>query len=199
MSGFESAESSSNSARDDANLELGNQNRTFTCEICLDDSLTSLWPLSCGHAYCRECIESHVKTLVSIGDVYRVNCPTPTCRQPLTMRDIEFVCCADVTASYRLEKKRIDSLRSRDVVPCATPDCAGLLTKAKSAAATMRHCDLCGRDTCLKCMEQHDIAAKCDATGGSDWKVRFENGNLDCVSFESSISTCCNISCFFVS
>jgi hypothetical protein len=172
--GFESAESSGEIEVRTTNGGGGDSRQTqFTCDICLDNVAGTPWALSCGHAYCRECIESHVKTLVAIGDVYRVNCPSPTCRRPLSVRDVEFVCCADVAASYRREKARIDALRTRDVVPCATPDCRGQLAAKHQRLLTMRHCDVCGRDTCLKCMEQHPLAAKCDVAGGTDWKVCF--------------------------
>jgi hypothetical protein len=172
--GFESAESSK---EDEVALDIGKveSERTHTCAICLEE-VKSLWSLSCGHMYCRECIESHVKTLVASGDVFRVVCPTPTCRAPLRDKDVEFVCSADVTAQYRREFARINALRTREVVPCATPDCAGVLSaKHRSRAdgrgpsALSRYCEICGRDTCLSCMEQHDPDEKCDA---ADWKRR---------------------------
>lgn len=53
---------------------------SHSCSICLEQLKGSkCLQLSCGHIFCRSCLEDFWKMCISEGDVGRVGCPDPEC------------------------------------------------------------------------------------------------------------------------
>lgn len=130
------------------------------CPICLEQ-VRSLWPLSCGHSFCRECVEAHVTTRLSENDALHLKCPASACGRPLATGDIKFVCTADVAARVAEQQAMLRDIQTRNrVMPCATPDCPGKLPAVRTNPK-QRFCHTCQRATCTLCREQHAESLAC--------------------------------------
>jgi hypothetical protein len=131
------------------------------CPVCLEE-VHSLWPLSCGHAFCRNCIEAHVKSRVAENDALHLRCLNPICRVAISNEDVRFVCVADVFAQFMTQCAELRALQSsKRTIFCSTPSCDNRPLIFSSADEKERFCDVCERWTCVVCGGSHSPNSAC--------------------------------------
>lgn len=126
------------------------------CAACGDSKqFFEVMELSCGHAYCRECVESLF--LASFKD--ETLFPPRCCRRPLIEQNIDIFLTREIRDTFR-EKE----------IEFATDDRTYCYYKRCSNFIPPNHCDLfqgyarcqkCPRLTCLECKQRYHAGATC--------------------------------------
>ncbi|PPR01177.1 hypothetical protein CVT24_006053, partial [Panaeolus cyanescens] len=148
---------------------------SYPCSICL----TSLkgakcLQLSCGHIFCRSCLEDYWKMCIEEGDISRVVCPDPECvKQAKEAGEEEVARVVTETELQRwkwLRDKR-DIERDPTVVHCPVAVCQTAIPKpqdmdpdsdAESSWNRLRQCPKCGFSFCAFCRRTwHGPLDKC--------------------------------------
>jgi hypothetical protein len=114
-------------------------------------------------AFCRGCVGTHIRTLVSEGRVSSaaLACPCTRCAYTFTAADVHALCGAQTTAKYRKFLTALDST----MVFCPLPGCECV---AERAALTQRgrrlDCKGCGGASCVTCGKPWHALPTCRVT-----------------------------------
>jgi hypothetical protein len=131
------------------------------CPVCLEER-RNLWPLACGHAFCRECVEAHVRTRVASNDALHLKCLNPICRVAMSNADVQNACVSETVAAFETQQAQLRQLQSkRRVVFCSTPTCDNRVLNAAHDDERLRFCDVCEQWTCVICKESHANSSPC--------------------------------------
>eukprot|EP00211_Chloroparvula_japonica_P003345 CAMPEP_0119146162 /NCGR_PEP_ID=MMETSP1310-20130426/38487_1 /TAXON_ID=464262 /ORGANISM="Genus nov. species nov., Strain RCC2339" /LENGTH=523 /DNA_ID=CAMNT_0007138029 /DNA_START=60 /DNA_END=1632 /DNA_ORIENTATION=- len=73
----------------------------ITCPICWDDcKVSQMKSMGCGHLHCKGCLQDHVGTLISNGQVKDIRCPDPNCEIEVTPDIIKAVVDMNLYRKY---------------------------------------------------------------------------------------------------
>lgn len=138
------------------------RNPPGSCRACLETPENLIY-LSCGHGYCRPCLNQ----LVSTGLANRMSFPPRCCngRQGLDMASIQTHLDTDVLARYL---EIVEEYSSRDPVYCANRVCSRYIEqiRIRNSPGKFVRCGQCPTLTCVECKQgqgQHtgDDGATC--------------------------------------
>ena len=135
----------------------------FTCPLCFDafSGAKCCQIQSCGHVFCRSCLEDFWKLLIREGDVSRITCPDPECVKkviPAAEDDVRRVVTQEELERLRWlrEKQLFD--KDPSVLPCPLPFCQRpvprpAVTEAEAASGwdRLRTCPSCSYSFCAYC------------------------------------------------
>ncbi|KAH3732913.1 hypothetical protein Pelo_16250 [Pelomyxa schiedti] len=153
----------------------------FECNICLDEKRISEMFIidGCYHKFCRTCVNQHIKTMVTSGDIsrdrvevvkpkpnvleirettdYGVKCPAPNCRHFLQYGELKQ--CTDPTVMRKFEQFSLGKGLSqlKNLVWCPR----GCGYAAERVAKNPRF-------TCTKCRYAHCLDCEVPWTPGHD-------------------------------
>ncbi|KIM84557.1 hypothetical protein PILCRDRAFT_387571 [Piloderma croceum F 1598] len=131
---------------------------TYACAVCLESHKgTRCLQLSCGHIFCRSCLEAFWKLCIQEGDVGRVGCPDPECVWEAEEEEVARIVTPDEVERWRWlrEKKAIE--KDPTMLHCPLPFCQAAVPKPQgpvedeSGWSRLRTCQSCGFSFCSFC------------------------------------------------
>ncbi|GLB36376.1 putative RWD [Lyophyllum shimeji] len=133
---------------------------SYPCSICLSSFKGSKCvQLTCGHVFCRACIEDFWKLCIAEGEVGRVGCPDPACVKENREADAEEVARV-VTESevdrWRWLREKRNLERDPSIVHCPMAFCQTPIPKPAevedgSGWGRLRSCPACSFSFCAFC------------------------------------------------
>lgn len=133
---------------------------SYPCSICLTSLKGSkCLELTCGHIFCRTCLEDFWKMCIEEGDVGRVGCPDPDCvkagREAVEVEVARVVTDAGVKRwRWLREKRNLD--KDPTIIHCPVAACQAPVMKPtdvdqESGWGRLRQCSQCFFSFCAFC------------------------------------------------
>ena len=124
----------------------------FDCEICFSSLLGSRCRRvePCGHIHCCECLRLYVTSKVRSGDVAKIECPSNSCKESLSLNLIRELVSPEIFERFDrlLLQKTLDKMT--DVVYCPRPTCQ-CVTLREEDDTNMAQCPRCRFSFCILC------------------------------------------------
>ncbi|KAF9073752.1 hypothetical protein BDP27DRAFT_1288622 [Rhodocollybia butyracea] len=138
-----------------------NQN-SYPCSVCLSSFKGSkCLQLSCGHVFCRTCLEDFWGLCITEGEVSRVGCPDPQCVKEGRQADEEEVARAvseETVVRWRWLKEKVMMDRDPTISICPMVLCQKPVPKPHDITANeesgwhrLRTCSSCSYSFCSFC------------------------------------------------
>ena len=126
--------------------------RFFDCEICFSSLPGSKCKRiePCHHTHCCDCLRLHIMTKIGCGDVTKINCPSGSCEEVISLNLIQELVSSDAFERFDrlLLQKTLDKMT--DVVYCPRPSCR-CVTLRDEDGTTMARCPRCHFSFCTLC------------------------------------------------
>lgn len=134
----------------------------FTCEICYDDvEGLDTYALPCGHAFCRPCWITYLRSAFENGLVAASTtvCPRHDCGERLASEDVESI---DAELSPRWKKALLSSYITKHELyrPCPGADCHVVAYMPHVSQRTIT-CEQCTTSCCFQCGHRPHEPAQC--------------------------------------
>lgn len=138
-----------------------------TCKVCMDGVPLGLeFHLSCGHVYCRSCVQEFLKVKIQSRSILDLNCPEEGCRLQFGKSEIEALSAPEVYQKYidfRLDR---EIMMDNKIRWCPRPKCGNHIVNLKNSNYVQ--C-VCGAEICFKCGEEKH-KGKCEKTFIENYK-----------------------------
>ncbi|KAI8056837.1 hypothetical protein BDF22DRAFT_668187 [Syncephalis plumigaleata] len=164
------------------NASLSTVRRKSTKHIIKDDTVKAALLLSCGHAYCHECIKRYVELYVKRGGYTTtlLHCPIPKCTHEITTNteDVARIIDPHLLAQWRGETEAKPTM-TRTIL-CPNKTCRATLMPTASQSFSWDSsifCSQCGFKFCVKCTTANHIGFPCSNlntnsnTNSNQWSV----------------------------
>lgn len=176
-------------------------NQSIYCSICFD-SITPFdqKKLSCGHAYCTDCLTGYIDLKLKEKSTAGMQCPDPMCRRKLSPPEIKYVLNNNTTKmdayyNIRLEEYNIRHNKPSTITDPATAALINKTTKpCPSCKSSIEKNGGCKHMTCSRC--KHEFCWECL----TNWRYRFITGhdNFYCPKSNLMINSLNRINNLFV-
>ena len=142
---------------------------TLECSICFNDTNDGV-QLSCGHAFCKDCLRRIVNNAVKEQSTRTLVCPStkPRCTRTLSLVEVAAITNNDGALINRLATilDRETLIREHDAQPCPGrpgKNCNAVLMRATPQEAQIARCGECERDYCNACFlpAEHHRGVNC--------------------------------------
>ena len=134
------------------------KNQNTICVICLEDLLqNNIFTLTlCGHNFCKECLQSYIKSQINSIPIIDLPLSCVTCKQVILNTDIfNLFLKAEIDyILYQLTKTFMtNKLNSDKFNWCENPDCSFIYNKRQlnEYNLTVRNCPNCNKTYCTLC------------------------------------------------
>ena len=137
---------------------------TETCLICFDDRpLSMFYRASCGHNYCKICLETHYKIKTKDGDVLKLSCIDPNCEREIEEDEIlNFLINKELRDKFIKFKKNKLLMLNPNARFCCKPGCEGTMIGSKITKRKLI-CPLCSTAICFNCNQPwHGLFVGCN-------------------------------------
>jgi len=134
------------------------------CKICCDEfSIQDEWfELSCGHAYCKECLNRLIEVLVNQGGVLAMLCPQPGCGESMKSEEIKTLCSPETHKKYICFSELAALRADPNVRWCPVLKCSNYVRGPPTdPLIDWLACGTCGAQVCFKCGEERHDPAQC--------------------------------------
>lgn len=134
-----------------------------SCMICYSDKIgTDFGVLPCGHnTYCLKCLSEYCNTNIQSGEVFKLNCPDPSCKVSLPKILVESLLSREVYEKWeRLVREKTLELRA-DVTNC--PRCQEIVYA--ELEESFGNCKKCCYPFCIVCREAYHPVTPCIPSG----------------------------------
>jgi len=133
------------------------------CMVCFDKKpFDQFYGASCGHNYCKSCLETHYKIKTKDGDVLKVSCIDPKCDRMIEEDEIlSFLVDEELRAKFKRFRENKLAMLNPNVRFCCKPNCDG--TMVGSQLKRKLTCPLCGTAVCFNCNQPwHGLFVGCN-------------------------------------
>ena len=127
------------------------------CPVCMEPAEQPVVELSCGHTYCKDCLQDFVKAKIDHGK-FPINCfytskVGRTCDAPLSISVISsIVSRLDYEQLFQTAFTTYVREHPKEYSYCPTPDCPTVYKVSKvTATEPLIECSQCGVDICTAC------------------------------------------------
>ncbi len=140
-----------------------NTDGVFDCSACycpIEGTAISLQ--SCGHHYCEECIDTHLKVSLE-NKAFPISCVDESCGQPICVRDMIVLSRRAERGTWKLLKATAEhyiQTRPKEYGFCHKADCQGVVHKQPGVG--YYHCLICYSKVCPKCMNNFHGGQSCE-------------------------------------
>lgn len=120
------------------------------CGLCMDQGESST--LQCGHTYCRECLQDHIRIAIENRNLNGLSCPNQNCQHRLSVPDV-----VDITDN---NQETLDHFNraiiqlSPGTRQCPTSGCGAFFPNPQHVARD-HACQNCNTHYCSRCLVQH--------------------------------------------
>lgn len=123
---------------------------TYECAACADEKQdVDVFHATCGHHYCRDCLEYLFQTAMTDETLYPPSC----CQQSLVLGDVKPYLTQELQVSFTAKE---EELGTHERTYCYVPTCSTSIGRASIAGETAT-CPACNAATCVLCKsEAHD-------------------------------------------
>ncbi|KAI0662611.1 RWD-domain-containing protein [Cubamyces menziesii] len=144
---------------------------SFECQVCLTSIKGARCVmLTCGHVFCRSCLEDFWKLCIKEGDVGRVGCPDPACvkeQREATEEEVRRVATEEEVLRWRWLRMKRALEKDPTLVHCPMGLCQTPVPKPENVEEgspweRLRTCTECGYSFCSYCKRTwHGPVSQC--------------------------------------
>ena len=118
---------------------------------------------SCGHLFCKECVQTHLKKHFS-QKLLLIMCPNPKCKYELSKQEIiKNTRTVELIKQYfELSVSRHATAHPNRFTVCFTMNCGYLFDLSRLRKKDVLNCPRCKQNYCLKCHKQVHPGFLCD-------------------------------------
>lgn len=129
------------------------------CVVCQEDGqFYQVTPVSCGHAYCRQCLEGLFIRSFTDDSLF-----PPRCRsRPILPENVRLYITEAIVARYQERKLEFDT---PNPIYCALPTCSKFI-HPDNILEHRAICPKCTTDTCTKCKAEYRDEEECKVDRG---------------------------------
>eukprot|EP00736_Rhodelphis_marinus_P006050 Rmarinus@m.28057 len=176
------------------------------CSICYTSD-ADVAPLSCHHAFCKDCWFMYMKTKILDEKLSRINCPGEKCKVLLRRGVIEKYGNEEMVKIY--DTRCLDSLvcYRKDLRFCPSPECDTVLKHNRLEEAHVREgetetvalekqtvlCSNCQYSCCFRCGVAHEPAT-CKMMRQFEEQVDADGGNITWLKNNTRCCPRCDVS-----
>jgi ariadne-1 len=134
------------------------------CPICLENRRDSII-LTCGHTYCRACLNVQLRQAILAHSTQNLECPGCLIARGNRHRKLEMQ--EIVRFASRQQAHAAESIITQEFWPtigyklCPTAGCPCTF-EVNAPQVEPRRCELCTRQYCMQCLLHHDTRITCD-------------------------------------
>ena len=140
-----------------------------SCNVCLCpvEAKSVYYTESCGHPYCKECIEHFINNAITKKELPLL-CIAEDCNKELLLQDIYEIIGKTPDTKNILCAAAVESLMktNKDYQYCITADCKGVYRVSPSGNGKAYTCDLCNATLCTSCCVDYHHGRSCEMFQG---------------------------------
>ena len=164
----------------------------FECAVCMEDvPYFETFALGCGHRFCADCWQGHLKTsLDTLGaNCVKATCMTPDCVAVVPYTAWERLAVPEVCERYWYFLLKDFVEQGKQCVFCVNPQCGRVIhcRGAVPAGAAVVECE-CGARFCFHCGQEKHNPATCEQL--ARWQERMSNDDESLKMIRATTKPC---------
>ena len=164
----------------------------FECAVCMEDvPYFETFALGCGHRFCADCWQGHLKTsLDTLGaNCVKATCMTPDCVAVVPYTAWERLAVPEVCERYWYFLLKDFVEQGKQCVFCVNPQCGRVIhcRGAVPAGAAVVECE-CGARFCFHCGQEKHNPATCEQL--ARWQKRMSNDDESLKMIRATTKPC---------
>lgn len=186
---------------------------TFTCEICVEENVSSIKKFinnrgECSHPFCVDCLAKYIYVKLVEENASSIKCPASDCDKMLDPQPCQTIISAQLFNKW-CDNLCDSSLLVLDRCYCPNPSCSALILNECGETVTKSTCPNCRQDFCYTCKVPWHAGYWCSESGQSRDVNDINFGKLleekqwnrcpRCGQAVERISGCRNVTCRYVS